>query len=89
MIYAEGKILECTKQSFTDDGGSYVEYFENDIRVLGGELISVNSKVDFTECVGREGILGFALTPKERAFKLTLREFRPGESFNLEEAEIA
>lgn len=88
-VYAPVKFLASDKQSFTSDTGEYVEYFVNALRGEGG-IIEINSKADYRECEGKEGVAEIEAKESDGAkgFKLTLKKFVEGASIELPEDEI-
>jgi len=86
-VYAPVKFLASDKQSFTSDQGEYVEYFVNALRGEGG-IIELNSKADYRECEGKEGIAEIEASGDDKRFKLTLKRFYEGASIELPEEEI-
>jgi len=75
---AEVKIVE--KQSFTDEGGTTVEYFVNYIKNDEGEVLELNSKNDYTEFEGKTGVVKIRARKQEtRGFKLTMVGFVEGD----------
>lgn len=89
-VYAEVKFLASDRQSFTSDEGENVEYHVNALRGEGG-IIQLNSKADFSECEGKEGVAEIEAKENEngKGFKLTLKRFTAEESLELPEEEIA
>lgn len=87
--YAEVKFLASDKNSFTSDAGEYVEYFVNALRGEGG-IIELNSKADYSECEGKEGIAEIEAQENQgsKGFKLTLKGFTAGETLDLPEKEV-
>jgi len=87
-VFAQVKLLSSEKESFTSDQGEYVEYHEN---ILKGEngTITLNSKADFSENEGNEGVAEIEaseLSPVsdqggkvvKRGYKFTLKSFTVG-----------
>lgn len=89
-VFAQVKFLASDKNSFTSDTGEYVEYFENAIRGDGG-IMELNSKADFGECEGKEGVAEIEAKELDngKGFKLTLKKFTEGEELSIPEEEIA
>lgn len=87
-LYAQAKFLASDKQSFTSDQGEYVEYHVNAIRGEGG-IMELNSKADFKECEGKDGVAEIEARTMDngKGFKLTLRTFTEGDLV-IPEAEI-
>jgi len=85
-VYAEVKMLDSTKQSFEASDGQTVEYHENTMTGDGG-VITLNSKADFTECVGMEGVAEIEARKQEgeKGYKLTLKKFTKGGIVDKEE----
>jgi len=78
-VYAEVKFLASTKESFTSKDGEYVEFFKNDVRTDSG-VLTFNSKADYTECEGKDGVAEIEATEKDdgKGFKMTLKGFKEG-----------
>jgi len=89
-VFAQVKFLASDKQSFTSDSGEYVEYHVNALRGDGG-IIELNSKADFGECEGKEGVAEIEAKENEngKGFKMTLKRFTEGEILDTPEEEIA
>jgi len=85
-VYAEVKFLAAVKQSFTSKEGEYVEYFENSLKGKAG-VITLNSKADYTECEGKEGIAEIEAAEMDggKGYKLTLKAFVVGETLDMDE----
>jgi len=84
LVFAEVKFVASDKNSFTSNDGEYVEYHVNVLRGDGG-VIELNSKADFSECEGKEGVAEIWAETKDKGFKLTLRRFVAGESIDFPE----
>jgi len=77
-VYAEVKFLASSKLSFTSKEGEYVEYYENAVKGDSG-IITLNSKADYSECEGKEGVAEIEAAELEtKGFKLTLKAFKEG-----------
>jgi len=85
-VYAPGKLLASSKQSFTSDAGEYVEFYENLIKSEDG-VLTMNSKADYSAQEGQEGVATIEARARDdgKGFKLTLKKFSPGESIDLPE----
>jgi len=85
-VFAEVKFLASDKQSFVSDTGENVEYFVNAIRGAGG-IMELNSKADYTECEGKDGIVEIEAKENDggKGFKLTLKSFTAGKISKEEE----
>jgi len=79
-VYAKAKFLASDKNSFVSADGETVEYFVNAIRGDGG-IMELNSKADYTECEGKEGIAEIEAKENDsgKGFKLTLKAFTEGD----------
>lgn len=88
-VYAQVKFLASDKQSFTSDSGEYVEYHVNALRGDGG-IIELNSKADFGECEGKEGVAEIEAKEADsgKGFKLTLKKFTEGEELEVPTEDI-
>jgi len=88
-VYAEVKFLAASKQSFTSKEGEYVVYYENTLKGKQG-VVTLNSKADYTECEGKEGIAEIEAGEQEggKGYKLTLKAFTVGETLDMEEDDI-
>lgn len=88
-VYAPVKFLASDKNSFTSDTGELVEYHVNALRGEGG-IIELNSKADYSECEGKEGIAEIEAAGRDdgKGFKLTLKKFFEGASIELPEGEV-
>lgn len=88
-VFAEVKFLASSKMSFTSKEGEYVEYYENTLKGDGG-VVTLNSKANYEECEGKEGVAEIEATEKEdgKGYKLTLKKFVEGETIEMPEDEI-
>lgn len=88
-VFAPVKFLASDKNSFTSDSGEYVEYYVNALRGEGG-IIELNSKADYGDCEGKEGVAEIEAKENDngKGFKLTLKRFVEGETIELPEEEI-
>jgi len=90
ITYTEGKVLAVSKESFDDREGAKVEYCVNVIKTADG-IMTFNSKRDFSEHEGKEGIIALRLSEdseKKNRFKVSVVEVRVGETLGMPESEI-
>jgi len=90
IIYTEGKVLAVSKEGFTDSENQKVEYFVNVIKTADG-IMTFNSKRDFSEYEGKEGIIALRLSEdseKKNRFKVSVVEVREGETLGMPEGTI-
>lgn len=90
IMYIEGKILAVSKESFTDREDQKVEYCVNVVKTSEG-IMTFNSKKDFSEFEGREGIVLLRLSEdaeKKNRFKVSIVDFRDNETLDLPESTI-
>jgi len=83
-VFAQVKFLASSKNSFTSNSGEYVEYSENVLKGDNG-LITINSKANYEECEGKEGVAEIEASEIEGAkgYKLTLKRFIEGEKIEV------
>jgi len=90
IVYTEGKVLAVSKEGFDDREGVRVEYCVNVIKTAEG-IMTFNSKRDFSEYEGKEGIIALRLSEdseKKNRFKVSVVEVRVGETLNMPEGDI-
>jgi len=90
QIYAEGKLLAVSKEGFTDNEGVKVEYCTNVVKTSDG-IMTFNSKRDFSEYEGKEGIITLRLSEdaeKKNRFKVSVVEIRVNETLGMPEAVV-
>jgi len=88
FLYTEGKLIASTQaETFKDDKGEDVVYFENQILTPDG-VLQMNSKGTFEDSVGEEGVAKVACrqlyneSGNIKGHKLTLAGFTPGEAID-------
>lgn len=90
LVYAEGKLLAVSRESFVDSENQKVEYCVNVVKSSSG-IQTFNSKADFSDLEQEDGILVLRLSDdseKKNRFKVSLVEVRVGGTLGLPEAEI-
>jgi len=92
--YIQGKIVAVTTEGFKDkESGEPIVYFTNVIKSSDGDLVTANSKKDFTEFEGQTGVCAIETSIKYNkdsgafpSLKFSLREFSPGEELDTGES---
>lgn len=90
IVYTEGVVIAVSKESFDDREGAKVEYCVNVIKT-GAGIETFNSKRDFSEFEGKEGVIALRLTEdseKKNRFKVSVQDVRLGETMNLPENQV-
>jgi len=89
-VFAQVKFLASSKNSFTSREGEYVEYSENVLKGDNG-LITLNSKANYEECEGKEGVAEIEATEiggDAKGYKLTLKRFVEGEKIEVQAEDV-
>jgi len=79
IAYTRGTIKISEEQEpFNDENGQEIKYCINYIKFDDGKLIEVNSKDNYTEYEGQEGICQLKFVPlfNAKGFKITLTGFK-------------
>jgi len=84
-VYLKGSIIKSVKETFQDENTKeWVEYSKNWIDAED-EIVVLNSKEGFEECVGKVGVIKLTLRADNKMFKVTLSGFN--ESNRMDEIE--
>jgi len=92
-LYTQGRLVAVSRESFKDkETGDEIVYFINVLKTESGDILTANSKADFSDCEGKEGVAGVEVSVKQvknagdlAQLKFNLRRFNVGETINVEE----
>lgn len=86
-LYTNATIKIVEENHFTDQNGKPVDYFTNYIKSDDNEVLEVNSTTDYSAHEGETGIATINATKRETGggFKLSLKDFREGETVDIED----
>lgn len=93
-LYTQGRLVAVSRESFKDkENGDEIVYFVNVVKTHDGDILNCNSKADFTEYEGDEGLIGVEVSIKQpkndydfAQLKFNLREFVKDETLPVIEA---
>jgi len=85
-LYAEVEIRIVEKNSFKGNDGNTVDYYTIFVKDNEAKVLELTSGKDFTEYEGSKGVAAIEAREREGGgFKLSLRDFKEGESIGEEE----
>jgi len=92
-LYTQARLVAVSKESFKDkDSGEDIVYYVNVMKTVGGDILTANSKKDFSDNEGDEGVVGVEVSIKQAKneyefaqLKFALRSFDVDATINVEE----